>query len=328
MTQTLPVVSIIIPSYNRKDELLHCLDSISRQDYPNIEITVVDDNSSDGTAQAIQSLYPQTMIITDSVNCGPSYRRNQGILTSSGEYLLFLDSDVELQGPHIISRMVRRFQGNGNIGELGGEIPVYEGETRLAFGRGIGYAKPSHRIAAHDGDEELTACDYLATCNCMVKRDSAIQVGGFDPYYEFGAEDTDFGFMLQKQGYQNFVGFPYAVYHKASRTGRRPDETYRYCVTRIRFLLKHHGLRMAFPLFILDMIRVLIFYPLLPLKIPAKLLLKRPVGRESFTGGWLILKAYIWNLRHFKETRRSRTTNFLSDAEMQRFSNLKKRGGK
>jgi len=323
MTQTSPLVSIIIPSYNRKDELISCLNSILQQDYPNLEIIVVDDNSSDGTVQTIQGLFPHVQVIAGSVNCGPSYRRNQGILASHGEYLLFLDSDVELQEPSIISKMVARFQKDDKTGELGGEIAVYEGETRQAFGRRISYTGRTSRVAARDGDAHLTSCDYLATCNCMVSRDVAIQVGGFDPYYEFGSEDTDFGFALQKRGCQNFVGFPYAVHHKASKTGRRSDETYRYRVTRIRFLLKYYGLKRTSLLFLLDLVRILTFYPLLLFKIPAKLLLRKPVKRESFIGGWLILKAYIWNWRHFRETLRARTADFLSSDEMEKFRNTK-----
>ena len=325
MTQTSPLVSIIIPSYNRKGELISCLNSILQQNYPNLEIIIVDDNSADGTVQTIQRLFPQVQVIAGSVNYGPSYRRNQGILASRGEYLLFLDSDAELQEPSIISKIVARFQEDKNIGELGGEIAVYEGETRQAFGRRISYTGYSYRVAVYDGDTKLTPCDFLATCNCMVRKDTAVQVGGFDPYYEFGAEDTDFGFAIQKQGYQNFVGFPYAVHHKLSKIARYPDETYRYRVTQIRFLLKHYGLKRTSLRFLLDMVRIFTFYFLLPLKIPAKLLLRKPVKRESFTGGWLILKAHIWNLRHLRETLRARTADFLSPDEMQRFSNMKGR---
>jgi len=318
------LVSIIIPSYNRKDELIVCLNSILKQDYQNIEIIVVDDNSSDGTVQVIQRQFPQIQVIMDSVNFGPSYRRNQGILTSRGEYLLFLDTDVELQEPSIVSRMVERLQKDNTIGEIGGEIAIYDGETKRAFGRDISYTGQSHRVVALDGDSQLTPCDYLATCNCMVRKDVAIKAGGFDPYYGFGAEDTDFGFAIQKQGYKNYVGFPYAVHHKRiMATGRHSDETYRYRVTRIRFLLKHYGLNRVFLLFLIDLIRIIIFYPILPFKIIAKLLLRKPIMRESFTGGWLILKAHIWNLRHLRETLSTRTTNFLSSNKMEQFSRNK-----
>ena len=226
----------------------------------------------------IQSQFPQIQVIMDYVNFGPSYRRNQGILTSRGEYLLFLDTDVEFQEPSIVSRMVERLQKDYTIGEIGGEIAVYDGETQRAFGRCISYTGRSYRIAALDGDPQPTPCDYLATCNCMVRKDVAIKVGGFDPYYGFGAEDTDFGVAIQKQGYKNFVGFPYAIHHKRIMTmGKHSDETYRYRVTRIRFLLKHYSLDRAFLLFLIDSIRIIIFYPLLPFKIIAKLMLRKQI---------------------------------------------------
>lgn len=322
----MPLVSVIIPSYNRKDELISCLNSVIKQDYQNLEIIVVDDNSNDGTNQIIKNMFSQVNLICDSVNCGPSYRRNQGILASNGEYLLFLDSDTELQEVSIISRMVDYLQKDGNIGELGGEIPFYEGEKHLGFGRNVTFTGWSYRVAAEEGDNQLTPCDYLATCNCMVKKEAAIKIGGFDPYYEFGKEDTDFGIALKKLGYANYVASNYSIYHKASKSGRHKDQTYRYRVMRIRFLLKHYGFGRFIVLFVIDFLRILTFYPLLPFKILAKLLLKKPIKGESFTGAWFILKAYIWNLFHLRETIKSRRADFLSPENMKRFRELKLKG--
>ena len=84
-------------------------------------------------------------------------------------------------------------------------------------------------ISKRDGEEnQLRECTYLATCNCMVRKDVAFEVGGFDPYYEFGGEDVDFGYRILSKGYSNQVCFAVGVHHHRSVHGRYPDETLRY----------------------------------------------------------------------------------------------------
>ncbi len=85
-------VSVIIPTYNKARYIGRTVDSVLKQTYPNIEIIVVDDGSTDHTSDVL-SQYQSTVSHIWQPNQGPSAARNTGLNASSGDFLLFLDSD-------------------------------------------------------------------------------------------------------------------------------------------------------------------------------------------------------------------------------------------
>lgn len=101
-------VSVIIPTYNRKNTLKRAIDSVLNQTYKNFEIIIVDDCSTDGTLEYITELYgalENLIYIRNDKNLGPSASRNVGALHASGTYLAFQDSDDEWL-PHKLERQM------------------------------------------------------------------------------------------------------------------------------------------------------------------------------------------------------------------------------
>lgn len=90
--ETLPTVSVIIPTFNSGGFLKEAVDSALQQTYPNLEIIVIDDGSSDDSIELLQHLSSQLTIIRKE-NYGAASARNLGILQSTGEFIAFLDSD-------------------------------------------------------------------------------------------------------------------------------------------------------------------------------------------------------------------------------------------
>ncbi|VEP12237.1 Glycosyl transferase family 2 [Hyella patelloides LEGE 07179] len=89
-----PLVSVIIPTYNRADLICQTLNSVLRQSYQNLEIIVVDDRSTDNTETVINSINdPRIRYLSHSTNQGGAAARNTGIDAAKGEYIAFLDSD-------------------------------------------------------------------------------------------------------------------------------------------------------------------------------------------------------------------------------------------
>jgi len=103
----LPRVSVIIPTYNRSRMLKEAIDSVLSQDYPHFELVVVDDGSTDATAELLQA-YGQDLVVIRQPNRGVSAARNAGIAAASGRYIAFLDSD-DLWLPQKLTRQVRFF---------------------------------------------------------------------------------------------------------------------------------------------------------------------------------------------------------------------------
>lgn len=88
-----PNISLIIPTYQHARTLPACLDSVLAQDYPNIEVIVVDDGSTDGTQRVLASYDGRIRTVTQS-NQGANSARNRGFDASTGSYVIFVDADV------------------------------------------------------------------------------------------------------------------------------------------------------------------------------------------------------------------------------------------
>ena len=213
-------VSIIIPTYNRRDLLDTCIQSIHFQSYKNWEIIIVDDNSNDGTSPIIKKKYPDIRLLKNKVNKGPSFAKNWGALNAIGEYLLFLDSDSELIKPDSM-RVMFNILKNKEIGTVGGEMnSVY---PDIVFGqrfKNVQNGTLAYVLA--DKHSEPKECDFVPTSNCMIRRRVFYELGGFDPYFIYPGEDIDFGYRLTKRGYKNIVCFECGALHKFSEASRIP----------------------------------------------------------------------------------------------------------
>jgi len=133
-----PLVTVIIPTYNRRRWIGECLDSVKAQTYRNVETLVIDDCSTDGTVDWLLSNadYGFVKIHLQPKNRGASIARNTGIEIAQGELITFIDSD-DLLAPNHIERAVEVFASQPNIGlfacdstliDSDGEI-IYSGRT-------------------------------------------------------------------------------------------------------------------------------------------------------------------------------------------------------
>lgn len=89
----MPLVSVVIPTYNRWPMVREAVDSVLAQSFPAFEIIVVDDGSEDGTAAELRARYGSLVRVISQARSGVAAARNRGVRCSSGEYLAFLDSD-------------------------------------------------------------------------------------------------------------------------------------------------------------------------------------------------------------------------------------------
>ncbi len=103
-----PLISVIIPTFNRSYCLAETLDSVLRQSFKNYELIVVDDGSTDATPQLLDQ-YAGRLAHLQTSHAGPSAARNAGIGMARGDYIAFLDSD-DLWAPRKLERQVDFFQ--------------------------------------------------------------------------------------------------------------------------------------------------------------------------------------------------------------------------
>jgi hypothetical protein len=131
----LPLVTVIIPTFNRRQWISICLDSIKSQTYRNIETLVIDDGSTDGTVEWLQSQpeYSFARVHEQPKNGGASVARNDGIRLAQGELIVFIDSDDALLPKHI-ETAVNIFREYPNTGLFCCDSTIIDAEGAVLFG--------------------------------------------------------------------------------------------------------------------------------------------------------------------------------------------------
>jgi glycosyltransferase involved in cell wall biosynthesis len=227
-----PLVSVIIPTYNRAKEVRASIESVLSQTYPALEVVVVDDGSTDGTAASLGEYGDRITLVTQE-NQGPSAARNHGIEVSRGEIIAFLDSD-DLWLPTKLERQVALMIA------CGPKVPCCLVNTTMNFSDGS--VRTSFDVARlrtrYDEGVWLNPADVLAhrfvlfTQAAAVWREAWDRVGGFRPELRL-MEDLEVGFRLARLGPWCFVSEPLAIWHGGSpnslyaHAGRAPLETRR-----------------------------------------------------------------------------------------------------
>ena len=129
-----PLVTVIIPTYNRRRWIGECLDSIKAQTYPHVETLVIDDCSTDGTVEWLRASpeYSFARIHVQPKNGGASIARNDGTRMASGELIVFIDSD-DLLAPKHIETAVAVFKSHPNVGLFACDSTIIGTESEVLF---------------------------------------------------------------------------------------------------------------------------------------------------------------------------------------------------
>lgn len=112
-----PLVSVVVVSWNRRENLRRCLQSVEKSTYPNMEIIVVDNHSSDGAPEMVRSEFRdvQLMVTQRNLGCGPA--RNIGFQAARGKYIIQLDDDATIC-ENGVARMVQVFESDQGVGAV------------------------------------------------------------------------------------------------------------------------------------------------------------------------------------------------------------------
>ena len=110
-------ISFVIPVYNAEKKVKKCIKSIQRQTYKNIEIVCVNDGSKDNSLEVLKRLQKKDdrIVIIDQQNQGIFYARKNGILKSSGDYIMFSDNDDEYCDERACEKVLKVFEENEDV---------------------------------------------------------------------------------------------------------------------------------------------------------------------------------------------------------------------
>lgn len=194
-----PKVSVVVCTYNGSRTIRETMERLKKLDYPDYEIIVVNDGSTDRTAD-IASEYDVTLISTE--NNGLSHARNVGWKAASGEIVAYLDDDA-YPDPHWLKFLASTFLSTPFVG-VGGPNLLPPGEGSVAECVANAPGGPVHVLVS---DREA---EHIPGCNMAYRRSALEAVDGFDPRFRSAGDDVDICWSLQRNG--GTIGFhPSAV---------------------------------------------------------------------------------------------------------------------
>jgi GT2 family glycosyltransferase len=204
-----PFASVIVCTHNGATTLSDCLDGISQLDYPDYEVIVVDDGSTDGTSQ-IAAGFDVRLIRTPQQ--GLAAARNTGLAAARGEIVAYIDDDA-WPDPDWLSYLALDLRGSKHVGVGGPNIPP-PGHTAVADCVSRAPGGPIH-VLLSDSEAE-----HIPGCNMAFRRDALEAIGGFDPQFWVAGDDVDLCWRLQAMGWT--LGFSPAalVWHRSRASVR------------------------------------------------------------------------------------------------------------
>ena len=186
-----PRVSVIVCSYNGGRTLDQCLRSLGELDYPDLEVILVDDSSTDNTP-AIAARFPNVRTIRQE-NQGLSVARNTGLGAAAGEIVAFTDSDC-FADPDWLTLLVHQLETSGATAVGGPNLTPEDGWLA-----GCVACAPGQPIHVLESDEDA---EHIPGCNMAFRRDALLAIGAFDPIFRKAGDDVDVCWRLQEAGYR------------------------------------------------------------------------------------------------------------------------------
>ena len=256
-------VSAVIPTHNNADMVTEAVESVLAQTYPEREVIVVDDGSTDDTTSRL-SRFGEKVTVIRQEHKGPAVARNAGIRAARGEWVAFLDSD-DLWLPEKLNRCVEVLREHPAVGVVYTALRIHEMDT------GRRYVLPQYTLSGKMARELFVECRGVNTSTLVVRRSCLERIGGFDEEL-FRAQDWDLMIRLAEEF--EYARVPeilterrlharslsvthadlYAEYNLRvirKAVARRPDlyadlEREALCRARFRFGMAHYrGFRMA-----------------------------------------------------------------------------------
>lgn len=252
-----PRLSIIIVSYNAREDLERCLQSLAahRPSTPH-EIVVVDNASTDGSPEHVRTKWPDVGLINARTNVGFARANNMAIRQTAAELILLLNGDTVVKAG-AIDALVQTLDQHPDIAVAGPRIVDAQGRAELSFGRMIGpFAEARQKVLVRGNDRRVAPiaayveratrfphdADWVSGACLIVRRVDAEAVGLLDERYFMYAEDVDFCAAVRGRGRRvHFTPAAEVVHLRGRSAATDPVATARaYRRAHLAFYEKHH----------------------------------------------------------------------------------------
>lgn len=309
-----PLVSIIIVNWNGGEILKESILSLSAIDYPNWELIIVDNGSTDGSTEEIAPMLTDFKLIKNTENLGFALANNQGYQKAEGKYILLLNNDTKVSADSL-SKLVSRMESDSTVGVVQPKIYMMDKAGYLdnagSFLTRIGFLE-HWGFGQKDGSEfkkERTIFSAKGAC-MLIRREVVEKVGLFDKDFVSYFEESDFCWRVWLAGWKVLFFPEAAIFHKVGFTIKRLDVAnlnFHYYKNRICSLIKNLGTY--------NLVIILTSHLFVSFSISAAFLLR---GKPS--SSLMILRSIGWNLANLGNTLEKRKivqgTRKLTDREL------------
>ena len=215
-------VSVIILTWNGKKFLKECLDSLAGQTFRDFETILVDNGSSDGSADYVRGTFPWVRLLELPENVGFAEGNNRGLALAQGANIVTLNNDTRVE-PAFLAELVRVAEGDVRIGMVAARMRNFYRPERIDAaglkigGNGLGYNIGIGEIddGSFDGESLFGPCGGAA----LYRREMLDEIGFFDPDFFAYYEDFDLAWRARLAGWKTLAAPRALVYHVHSATG-------------------------------------------------------------------------------------------------------------
>jgi len=301
-----PLVSVIVVNYNGKKYIRECLNSLLDQKYPNFEIIVVDNASTDNSPEIIKKEFPQIKLIINNKNLGFAAGNNVGIKKAEGELIALFNPDA-IAEPNWLSELVNAFNSSLDVGIAGGIVYYYEPKDvvwaaggKIDIFTGVSWHIYQGEKINSKNLKTTDDIDYIPGCALVIRKNLLEKINLLDEEYFLYTDDLDLGFQIKRLGYRCLFVPTAVVYHAVSYSwkGKSLFGYSHHVRSRLYFYFKH------FPIPFL--ITSLFFYTLISTFFEL-LLFRRPLS--YFTIKIKVLMNILKNIHKIVEKRRELKKN-------------------
>lgn len=210
------MLSIVIPSYNRKDCVLRLLADLRQQEGAEFEVIVVDDQSPDDTVEAIRREFPEVTLLVNEENGGPCVSRNRGVRAAKGEIIVGFDSDVSLPDPRLLAKVEAAFRDEPET--TGFAFRIFEPD-------GVSDDAPRwwHPVPIDQGRERTFETDYFSGTACAFRREAMIEAGLYPEYLYMHYEEVELAWRILDHGGTLRYRPELTAVHHANPVSRRSE---------------------------------------------------------------------------------------------------------
>ena len=260
-------ISIVIVNYNTQEYLGRCVKSIYRSgiDTKDIELIIIDNNSSDSSLQIAQDIIDnekiKSNIIRNNINVGFSKAINMGLSQCSGKYVCILNPDIYIEKNCFI-KLIDFMNKNLGIGCIGPKIVNYDGSLQISCKRSLPTIKNSiYKIIGLDklfknnevisaynllylDEDEINEVEVISGAFMLIRLDVMKEVGAFDESFYLYGEDIDYCHRIKRKGFRTlYYPLAKAIHYKGKSAKSHPFKAiYHFHKSMIKYYTKYQGI--------------------------------------------------------------------------------------